>query len=544
MVFDSTATVNGPADFTVNTGSLSFQTVPAAELESIAVPTANDLAVSAAISGLISVKRLVIGGVPQPAGSVAVNGGTVTVSGTSMSVWQGANGGAWSLPANWTGDVPDGATAEVDFGYSTLAVEASISLDADVTLKVLTYRAADGASLRLTGANALTLVAKGAITVPAGNTLILDVPLTLGGEVLKKGGGKLVVNGGISTPGGSDIYWLTTQKGEVVVNSPVSLCRLRSEDPERLTMPAVTLGADALVSNSVAINAGWVNGCGEIVQNGGEVSLNPPTLGFANGGYWALSHSANCYGRYTLNDGKFILPATGEGRPAHSSATADFIQNGGLFSVTRFAMYATEPSTYTLNGGTLEIGEYWSGDAAHSGAVSLNGGTVLSKADEAIFRQAIDIELGGDVTFTQVTEQVSATLSSPIAGAGTIRQAGPGTLTLAGCHYFTGAVTVDGGTLGIETPTIVTNLAATAGSLRFGSAGLLSEEATLDLGANGTLTLDGEGETTVRKLFLNGIERRAGRYSATDNNPGNRLSGDGVLIVLEGNELGTIIQIR
>lgn len=522
VVFGANAVIDGPQDFTVRAGTLSFQTAPETALGSISVPSADALVVSAAASGL-TVKRLVVGGVPKPAGTVAVNGGMVTVAGNGgASVWQGANGGAWSAAANWTGDVPDGEAAAVDFGDAVLAADATIALDADVTLKTLAYsHGTDGATLRLTGAKTLTLADGGAITVPAGNTLILDANLYLGGEVRKLGEGRLVLNGAVSSPGDKDAYWLIGNAGDIDVNGAVSACRLRMEDNARTTSPTLTLGAGAAVAGTVALNAGWAGGRGAVVQNGGTVDMTTPAAGFAGQSLWSLAHGASATATYTLNDGALTLFRNA--RFAEDGARATVVQNGGTLSVGTLSVYAAWPAAYTLNDGTVAIATAWAGDTAHAGAVTLNGGTVRSAADEAIFRETIDITLGGDVTFEQTAAGVAVTLASDITGAGTIRQAGPGTLTLAGGNFFLGALAVDGGTLRLASP--------------------VREETTLALNASGKVDVACD-EVVVCTLTVGGSPRGAGVYSASGNSLSGRVTGAGTLIVLEGADPGTVLIFR
>jgi len=521
VVFGST--VDGPADFTVRSGTLSFQAAPSATLESITAPSASDIVVSAAASGL-SVQRLVIGGVVQPAGSVAVNGGTVNVVGSSLSTWIGPDDGAWSASANWTGSVPNGSTAEVDFGYSALAEEATINVDTSVTLKNLVYRhATDGASLTLAGSGALSLAANGVITVPAGNTLILDTTVNLLGKTTKKGEGTLVINGVLTSQGNADSYYLATEEGDVVVNGTVSKCRVWTQND--LTHPKVTIGADAVVSNTVSVNAGWgATANGDIVQDGGIVDMNPPTAGFSSCWYLTFGN-----GSYTLNGGELSLYTGNSSFGYVDDSTVEFTQNGGTLKVGDFCKQVsglkTGSYTYTLNGGTNEIGTTWGEPTTGCEATAyLNGGTIVSGGDAAMFAPEIDVVLGGEVTFVQKSADVAVTLGSKVSGTGTIRQAGPGTLTLAGDHWFTG-----------------TALKADAGTLAFATT--VDDDTTLDIAANATVSIDCE-EVVVRTLTVMGVERQAGRYSAQGRNPRGRLAGTGDLVVLEGNASAFIFVIR
>ena len=512
VVFGSA--VNGPTDFTVRSGILSFQSAMLNELDSIEVPTANDLVVNAASTGL-SVKRLVIDGVVQPSGSVSVNGGTVNVRGTDMSVWQGPSGGNWSAAANWTGTVPNGAAAGVDFGFSTLATESTIVIDTAITLKDLAYRhPTDGASLSLAGPGEITLSADGTIYVPAGNTLVVNVTMNLLGKTTKKGQGKLVLNGILTSQGDRDVYFLVVEEGDVEVNGAVNKCRIWTASATQ--RPTLTIGTDAVVSNTVSINAGWM-GYGDIVQNGGIVDLNPPTKGFETCWYLAQSN-----GKYTLNGGVLSLYKANSSFGYSNGAILEFVQNGGTLQVGEFCKSGvpTGRYTYTLNGGTNEIETSWIMPETGRATAYLNGGTIISGSNTAMFSHRIDMVFGGEVSFAQKAANVAVTLGSKMTGAGTIRQAGPGTLTLAGTPVFYGAVVVDGGTFAFAEP--------------------VHPDTDLAIAAGATVSVDCE-EVVVRTLSVNGNQRRAGTYSASGDNLGGRIVGSGVLVVLEGNDPGTMI---
>jgi len=522
VVFGST--VNGPKDFTVSSGTLSFQAAPTAELDSIVVPSASDIVVSASASGL-SVKRLVIGGNVQPVGSISVNGGSVNVTGSSESVWVGTEGGNWSTAGNWTAGVPNSTAAAVDFGYSALASDATINVDAAITIKNLTYRhATDGASLTLAGSSTLSFAAGGVIDVPAGNTLVINANATLLGTTTKKGQGTLVLNGVLAGNTAAGGFYLATAEGEVVLNGEQKQCRIWTSS--ELQRPRLTIGPNAVATNACSVNASWGSGTsGEIVQNGGLVDLNPPEYGFfsANPSCWYLALGN---GKYTLNGGTLALYRTNSSFGFTDDSMVEFVQNGGLLKVGEFCKsgVTTGNYTYTLNGGTNEIGNSWIMPVTGRATAYLNGGAIVSGGNAAMFSHRIDVVMGGDVTFAQKNADVAVTLGSDMSGTGTIRQAGPGKLTLAGDSYwFLGALAVDGGTLGISNP--------------------VRPETTLDIASGAAVSIDCD-EVVIKRLAVNGVERGAGRYSAASGKDiGGRIQGTGVLVVQEGIGPGSIIVV-
>ena len=102
------------------------------------------------------------------------------------------------------------------------------------------------------------------------------------------------------------------------------------------------------------------------------------------------------------------------------------------------------------------------------------------------------------------------------------------------------------GTLAFDAPTALTNFTATAGTFKFGAGALpLAASAKIDLGASGDLDLDFTGEAVVKELWADGRQRQAGVYSATSGHLiSSRISGTGVLVVLEGKASGTYILIK
>ena len=178
--------------------------------------------------------------------------------------------------------------------------------------------------------------------------------------------------------------------------------------------------------------------------------------------------------------------------------------------------------------------------------LTLNGGTIRSETSPTLFHSAIPVSLGGEVTFTQSVASAALVVRNTIDGAGTIRQQGPGSLTFAGLNYFSGAAAVDGGTLAFDSPTVLTNFTATAGTFKFGAdATPFVNGAKIDLGAAGELDLDYSGEAVVKELWANGRQCQAGTYSATSGHLiSSRISGTGSLVVLEGKARGTMVIVR
>ena len=543
----------GPTEIVVNDGAVNLLGEIAVVPDSITVPNASSLT----IGSDVTVKRYVVGGVPQADGTYTVSGHTLTVASGLGTVWQGASGGNWSVAGNWTGDVPNGASAVADFGASpTLGGGGSVVLDADVTLGKLAFaNNVTGTTLTVSGASTLTMGSEAEIWVGEGQTLVLDAPLSVTqGYLWKKGPGRLVLNGAVAGLSNGAGYYFVIFEGETEVNGTVRNCRLWATNTDGSHEPLIIVGENADIGSYASVHPAWklndVSNNGHAVQNGGIVDCNPPAFGFT-GRMFAFAHFNGGTGSYTLNGGTLNLyRGYNNFLMEYGNGTFNFLQNGGTFNA--YGLYLAKndandtKTSYTLNGGTLVLPTRMFANGTAKTHVSLNGGTVRSETSPVLFDTRIPITLGGEVTFTQSVATAALVVSNTIEGDGTIRQQGPGSLTFAGVNYFTGAAAADGGTLGFGSSTRVTNFTAKAGASAFGAGAVPFADGTkIDLGASGTLRLDYSGEATVKELWANGRQCQAGTYSATSGHlVSPRISGTGALVVLEGKASGTLLLVR
>ena len=545
--------MDGPTEIVVNDGAVNLLGEVVTAPDSITVPNASSLT----IGSDITVKRYVVDGVPQADGAYTVSSHTLTVASGLGTVWQGASGGNWSVAGNWTGDMPNGASAVADFGASpTLGGGGSVVLDADVTLGKLAFaNNVTGTTLTVSGTSTLTMGNEAEIWVGEGQTLVLDAPLSVTqGYLWKKGPGRLVLNGAVAGLSNGAGYYFVTFEGETEVNGTVRNCRLWAANPDGFHEPLIIVGENADIGSYSSVHPAWklndTANNGHAVQNGGIVDCNPPAYGFA-GRMFAFSHFFNGTGSYTLNGGTLNLYRSHNNfLIEYGNGTFNFLQNGGTFNT--YGLYLAKSdagntkTSYTLSGGTLVLPTRIFANGTGKTHVSLNGGTVRSETSPVLFDTQIPITLGGEVTFTQSVATAALVVSNTIEGDGTIRQQGPGSLTFAGVNYFTGAAAADGGTLGFGSSTRVTNFTAKAGAFAFGAGAVPFADGTkIDLGASGTLRLDYSGEATVKELWANGRQCQAGTYSATSGHlVSPRISGTGALVVLEGKASGTLLIFR
>lgn len=112
------------------------------------------------------------------------------------SAWTSTSGGSWTTGINWSSGVPNSAASVATIG-SAAGTPAAITLDAPITLNVLSHAAAtgtiaagNGGSLTFGGANP---------TVVVSNSLTITAPLS--GGFTKGGAGTLVLTGSNAAPG-------------------------------------------------------------------------------------------------------------------------------------------------------------------------------------------------------------------------------------------------------------------------------------------------------------------------------------------------------
>jgi autotransporter-associated beta strand protein len=226
-------------------------------------------------------------------------------------------------------------------------------------------------------------------------------------------------------------------------------------------------------NNSLVVGAGASGGVLNVT--GGSVSTVNLIVGNKD------CTAANCY--VTLDSG--LITATGGVRFGASS-----VQPGS--------------STFNLNGGTLATSRiYETAGTTFVGTFNFNGGWLVPTASSAAFTTALKkaYVLGGgakidtngyDITIAQPL--LSGTAPAPDGG---LTKSGDGTLTLSGVNTFTGATTVNGGRLLVNSPgSLHASSAVTVTGGTLGGTGTINGSVTVNSGGHlapgasiGTLTV-------------------------------------------------------
>jgi len=303
----------------------------------------------------------------------------------------------------------------------------------------------------------------------------------------------------------------------------------------------VALAADVLV-----------NGTGTLTLNSANQIIDSANVEVATGGTFGIGGNNEIVNGFKLSGGA----TTGTGGILTSTTTIDFRSgsSGAKLGGTAGATKTTDgtvslsgASTYTggttLAAGTLQIAGGNTGSvglitssAIGTGTLNLNGGTLSSGSVTArtLLNTAI---VGGDVTLGDASNSGTLSFSAGVDLGGSVRtlttasainfdgvvsngginKAGASTLTLGGTSTYTGATTVEGGTL----------LVSTGGSI---AQSLLTTVTTgTTLTANGTVgavtvntggTLNGAGTVgTISGSGTVGPGNSPGILTATSVNP-------------------------
>ncbi|MBK8091972.1 MAG: autotransporter-associated beta strand repeat-containing protein [Verrucomicrobiaceae bacterium] len=137
--------------------------------------------------------------------------------------------------------------------------------------------------------------------------------------------------------------------------------------------------------------------------------------------------------------------------------------------------------TQTLSGANIR----------HSGTTTISGGT-LSLADVTNWQSAIT----NNATLN-LNQTAARTHAQVISGTGTLVKTGTGTLTLSGTNTYSGATTIQNGSLSISSSANLGDASATNDVFIGHNTTLISTGATVDLTANRTVTVEGSGTIDV-----------------------------------------------
>jgi len=407
--------------------------------------------------------------------AVNTNGGTLTLDSGGAMTQAGVISGAGALVKNGTGTLTlsqnntyTGAT-RINAGTLALSANNRIADTSAVTVAVgATFNLANrtetvgsiagagditlGSGTLAAGANNTSTTFSGAISGTGGLTKQGTGTLTLSGTNTHTGtttvsGGRLRLAGGSAIADTGTVSLANTAGVTLDLNGT-------SETIGALTGGGatggnVTLGAGTLTTGNAAAQtyAGVISGSGGLTKQGT--------------GTFTLSRANTYSGATTINAGTLALGANN----VLSNATAVTIAAGATFSV---------------NSRTDTVGSI-----AGAGNITTTAGGVLTTGNSG----------------------ASTTYSGVMSGAGGLTKIGAGTLTLSGANTYTGATTVNGGTL------------------LLGAADRIANGSAVTVGALGTFDLNGFNETVGSIAGTGGVTLGAGTLTAGGNNANTAYSG-------------------
>lgn len=388
----------------------------------------------------------------------------------------------------------------------------------------------------LTGSGSLTKTGAGTLTLTGMSTYTGTTTVSAGTLAFNGGGGlnpssvaALTVDGGTLTlDGGGSVRFTSARIGDAGNGSATQRSgAFATTNALNIGFGTGSTGTYTMTGGSLTASMIFVgrSGSGNFVQSGGSVTTNT-SFGLNLGSNGLSSGNYTLGGAGTISTAATTINAIG--------GDSSFVESGGMLTTGSLTLVANNSdvvrtASYSLNGGTLQTGSIGIGSGGGNTIVNFNGGTLQAGASSTSFFSgltAANVRNGGaildtngyNVTVSQAL--VHSTMSGDNATDGGLTKNGTGTLTLAAANTYTGATTVNAGTLQLGNVNALqaSTLIMTAnGALAF-SAGL-GDSGSINAGA-----LSGSGGIVLRDTANNPVVLSVGGNNASTTYSGS-LSG-------------------
>ena len=558
----SAALTKSTAGTTTLSGANTYTGGTTVNAGTLALGAANRLADSGAVT--VNAGSFDLGGFSDTVGAVTLAGGSIangTLTGSSYDMQSGsvsaALAGNAALTKNAAGTVTltggnsyaggtliNEGTLQLGNGGTTGTVSGAITNNATLAINRVSASgvtvgnniSGTGAVILNTGRSTQTAMTgsntfSGGLTVND-TTLLLTADRQLGASngAITLNGGQLNNNGTVMTIGAGRTINLTTNGGFLGAGWGTNL-----------TIQGSITGAGPL---------GIASQNGAVVLAGSNSYTGPTTIGATNAPYWWNTASQGTTLRLAnanaLPTGTELVFAS---NPNNNLASLDLngfslgaaglngganarVQNGAAGAVT--LSVGTNNASGTFAGiigggsGTISLVKTGTGTQILSGANTYTGGTLIN---EGALRLNDGTLGSGNITnnATLMSGGGSITLANTISGTGALVQEGSGITTLSGSNPFTGTVTINNGTLRLNSSNALANAAgvffgaSNTPTLELNSAvngGIINVNGGLNGGTNARVrlgTVFNVGATLAVNVASNTTANFAGVISDTNN---------------------------
>lgn len=440
--------------------------------------------------------------------------------------WQNANGGLWSVAANWDNSaIANGSGLGADFSGVDLLADTTVQLDSARMLGSLVFGDADASTpgnwiLGNDGNQLHTLTITGLTStisvnaMEAGAGAVINAGIKSASNLTKAGDGTFTFGGsntlaGLIVNGGTI---LITGKTAINGTGPTAFY-LGNANTSYAGKLIIQFGATLNVTGSFGDSGviGRDGGDGTVIQNGGTFSFNPANVNYL---FVGAANDPATRASYEMKGGTLDMNnhILGISLGAGVVITGIVEQVGGVITnvgtLNVGALTGSGHGIYTLSGGSIHIGAGGINTSSGRYQINLGGGIIGAMAN---WSSSLNLNLtgrNGPITFDTAGRNV--TLSGILSGSGGLTKSGAGTLALSGANSYTGDTFVRAGTLRLDT----TN----------------NKSGTIKLAHGAVMNLNYSGTMVVKNLHTNSLALPKGIYNS-GNLPG-FITGSGSIQVV------------